>query len=157
MSTFPFGGNTTYQVGDLKVTSPTPGIFPTDFAAVPGNSTDLNYPLQKRPVVTHYFTGVDVPILDTGSIRARLGADYPDPQNFLTQQLHTGVGNNNGHYSNAQFDQLTDQAFSVAFNASLAESYRLKYPLRTAHFTRMFFRAMNKQIDLRIRGSGVRS
>jgi oligopeptide transport system substrate-binding protein len=38
------------------------------------------------------------------------GADYPDPQNFLTQQLHTGVGNNNGHYSNAQFDQLTDQA-----------------------------------------------
>ena len=54
-------------------------------------------------------------------------------------------------------DQLTDQAFSVAFNASLAESYRLKYPLRTAHFTRMFFRAMNKQIDLRIRGSGVRS
>ena len=38
------------------------------------------------------------------------GADYPDPQNFLTQQLHTGVGNNNGHFSNAQFDQLTDQA-----------------------------------------------
>jgi len=38
------------------------------------------------------------------------GADYPDPQNFLTQQLHTGVGNNNGHYSNAQFDKLTDQA-----------------------------------------------
>ncbi len=38
------------------------------------------------------------------------GADYPDPQNFLTQQLHTGVGNNNGHWSNAQFDQLTEQA-----------------------------------------------
>jgi peptide/nickel transport system substrate-binding protein/oligopeptide transport system substrate-binding protein len=38
------------------------------------------------------------------------GADYPDPQNFLTQQLHTGVGNNNGHYSNADFDKLTDQA-----------------------------------------------
>ena len=38
------------------------------------------------------------------------GADYPDPQNFLTQQLHTGVGNNNGHWSDAQFDTLTDQA-----------------------------------------------
>jgi peptide/nickel transport system substrate-binding protein/oligopeptide transport system substrate-binding protein len=38
------------------------------------------------------------------------GADYPDPQNFVSQQLRTGVGNNNGHYSNAQFDQLVDQA-----------------------------------------------
>jgi oligopeptide transport system substrate-binding protein len=38
------------------------------------------------------------------------GADYPDPQNFLTQQLHTGVGNNNGHFSNPDFDRLTDQA-----------------------------------------------
>lgn len=38
------------------------------------------------------------------------GADYPDPQNFLSQQLHTGTGNNNGHYSNADFDRLTDQA-----------------------------------------------
>lgn len=38
------------------------------------------------------------------------GADYPDPQNFLTQQLHTGVGNNNGHFSDPDFDRLTDQA-----------------------------------------------
>ncbi len=38
------------------------------------------------------------------------GADYPDPQNFLSQQLRTDVGNNNGHYSNAQFDQLVDLA-----------------------------------------------
>lgn len=38
------------------------------------------------------------------------GADYPDPQNFLTQQLHTDVGNNNGHWSDAEFDTLTDQA-----------------------------------------------
>jgi hypothetical protein len=33
MSTFPFGGNSTYQVGSMKVTSPTPGVFPSDFAA----------------------------------------------------------------------------------------------------------------------------
>lgn len=38
------------------------------------------------------------------------GADYPDPQNFISQQLRTGVGNNNGHYSNAEFDKLVDQA-----------------------------------------------
>ncbi|MGE5139040.1 MAG: peptide ABC transporter substrate-binding protein [Rudaea sp.] len=38
------------------------------------------------------------------------GADYPDPQNFVSQQLQTGVGNNNGHYSNKQFDDLTKQA-----------------------------------------------
>ena len=38
------------------------------------------------------------------------GADYPDPQNFISQQLHTDVGNNNSHYSNAEFDKLVDQA-----------------------------------------------
>jgi oligopeptide transport system substrate-binding protein len=38
------------------------------------------------------------------------GADYPDPQNWLSQQLRTGVGNNNGHYSNPDFDKLVDQA-----------------------------------------------
>ena len=38
------------------------------------------------------------------------GADYPDPQNFISQQLRTGTGNNNGHYSNAQFDQIVDKA-----------------------------------------------
>jgi ABC-type oligopeptide transport system substrate-binding subunit len=38
------------------------------------------------------------------------GADYPDPQNFVSQQLRTDVGNNNGHYSNADFDKLVDQA-----------------------------------------------
>jgi oligopeptide transport system substrate-binding protein len=38
------------------------------------------------------------------------GADYPDPQNFLSTQLQTGVGNNNGHWSNAEFDRLTKEA-----------------------------------------------
>ncbi len=38
------------------------------------------------------------------------GADYPDPQNFVSQQLRTDVGNNNGHYSNVEFDKLVDQA-----------------------------------------------
>lgn len=38
------------------------------------------------------------------------GADYPDPQNFLSQQLRTDVGNNNGHFSNAEFNALVDRA-----------------------------------------------
>lgn len=38
------------------------------------------------------------------------GADYPDPQNFLSLQLQTNVGNNNGHWSNADFDRLTKEA-----------------------------------------------
>lgn len=79
MSLFPYAGSTSYQVGDLSITSPTPGVFPTDYAAVPGVSTDQNYPLQKRQVVTHFFTGVDVPLLSATELQARLGSTYPDP------------------------------------------------------------------------------
>ena len=78
MSLYPYGGESTYQVGDLTITSPMPGVFPVNFAAEPGVSTDLDYPLQKRQVATHYLTGVDVPLLPTGELRARLGADYQD-------------------------------------------------------------------------------
>jgi peptide/nickel transport system substrate-binding protein/oligopeptide transport system substrate-binding protein len=38
------------------------------------------------------------------------GADYPDPQNFISQQLRTGSPNNNGNWSNEEFDTLVDQA-----------------------------------------------
>jgi hypothetical protein len=79
MSLFPYAGTTTYEVGDMTVTSPTPGVFATDYAAVPGVSTDQNAPLQKRQVVEHYFTGVDVPLMTTDELSARLGAGYPDP------------------------------------------------------------------------------
>lgn len=79
MSLFPYAGTTTYQVGDMTVTSPTPGVFATDFAAVPGVSTDQNAPLPQRKVVKHYFTGVDVPLLTPNELSARLGSGYPDP------------------------------------------------------------------------------
>jgi hypothetical protein len=79
MSTFPFSATSTYQVGDMTVTSPTPGVFAQNYAAVPGVSTDGGYPLMKRAVVSHNFTGVDVPILATSDLQARLGSDYPDP------------------------------------------------------------------------------
>ncbi len=38
------------------------------------------------------------------------GADFPDPQNFLSLQLQTGSSNNNAMYSNAEFDKLTKEA-----------------------------------------------
>lgn len=38
------------------------------------------------------------------------GADYPDPQDFLSLQFQTGVPNNNGFYSSARFDSLTTSA-----------------------------------------------
>ena len=78
MSQFPFAGNSTYQVGDMTVTSPTPGIFATNYAAVPGVATENNFPLPKRHVVNHYFTGVDVPLLSVDELRSRLGNGYPD-------------------------------------------------------------------------------
>ncbi|MFZ3216506.1 MAG: hypothetical protein WA192_10645 [Candidatus Acidiferrales bacterium] len=79
MSLFPYAGSTTYQVGDMTVTSPTPGVFATDYAAVPGVSTDQNAPLQMRQVVEHYFTGIDVPLMSPAELSARLGSGYPDP------------------------------------------------------------------------------
>jgi hypothetical protein len=91
MSLFPYAGSSTYQVGDMTVTSPTPGQFATDFAAVPGMSTDQNAPLPMRKVVEHYFTGVDVPILSPNELSARLGSDYPDP--YMTGVDTHGVPN----------------------------------------------------------------
>jgi len=79
MSTFPYGGSSTYKVGDLTVTSPTPAIFFNNYAAVPGISTLGDFPLQQRSVVNHHFTGVDVPLLYPNELQARLGSDYPDP------------------------------------------------------------------------------
>lgn len=38
------------------------------------------------------------------------GADYPDPQNFLSQQLRSDTRNNNGRFSDADFDRLVAEA-----------------------------------------------
>jgi len=79
MSLFPYAGTSTYQVGDMTVTSPTPGVFATDYAAVPGVATDQDAPLPLRKVVEHYFTGVDVPLMSPAELSSRLGPNYPDP------------------------------------------------------------------------------
>jgi ABC-type oligopeptide transport system substrate-binding subunit len=51
------------------------------------------------------------------------GADYPDPQNFITQQLRSDSPNNNGHWSNAQFDEVGKQADT--FTGSADERFKL--------------------------------
>lgn len=53
------------------------------------------------------------------------GADYPDPQNFLSQQLHTDTANNNGHFSDPQFDTLVDQADRLGDRAQLQQRLQL--------------------------------
>lgn len=40
-------------------------------------------------------------------------ADYPDPENFVSQQFHSGSPNNNGNWRNRAFDRLTDRADSM--------------------------------------------
>jgi hypothetical protein len=79
MSLFPYGGTSNYTVGPVQITSATPAVYAQNFAAVPGVSTDENYPLPKRAVVDHHFTGTDVPIMSAAELQARLGSDYPDP------------------------------------------------------------------------------
>ncbi|HEX4485100.1 MAG TPA: hypothetical protein VH088_02470 [Terriglobales bacterium] len=86
MSLFPFSGNKTYTVGDMTVTSPQPAVFPQNFAAVPGVATDNNAPLPMRQVVTHYFTGIDVPLLAPQELKDRLGETYPDPYEAGTDE-----------------------------------------------------------------------
>ena len=37
------------------------------------------FPLQKRVISSHYFTGVDVPLISWSELTNRIGGDYPDP------------------------------------------------------------------------------
>lgn len=53
------------------------------------------------------------------------GADYPDPQNFLSLQLRSESPYNNGHWSNARFDDLTAQADTISEVARRAERLEL--------------------------------
>jgi oligopeptide transport system substrate-binding protein len=50
------------------------------------------------------------------------GADYPDPQDFLSLIFQTGAGANNGYYSNPQFDKLTQEADILPHSS--AERYK---------------------------------
>lgn len=53
------------------------------------------------------------------------GADYPDPQNFLSLQLHSGSPYNNGHWSSSEFDRLVDEADRLSADRNQEQRYRL--------------------------------
>lgn len=44
-------------------------------------------------------------------------ADYPDPQNFISLQLHSQSPFNNGRWTNARFDELISQADALSGDA----------------------------------------
>lgn len=63
----------------------------------PVELTAYNQETQARPPVVQFgFT--------------QWSADYPDPYDWLTLNLTTGASNNNGEWTNAQFDQTVKQA-----------------------------------------------
>lgn len=53
------------------------------------------------------------------------GADYPDPQNFISLQLHSDSPYNNGHWTNAEFDRLVDEADRLSAEQRQSERYEL--------------------------------
>ncbi len=53
------------------------------------------------------------------------GADYPDPHNFLSQQLQSNTANNNGHFSDPQFDQLVAEADQLGDRAQIERRLQL--------------------------------
>jgi ABC-type transport system substrate-binding protein len=53
------------------------------------------------------------------------GADYPDPQNFLSLLLRSDNPNNNGHFSDQQFDKLTEEADQLGDRAQLERRLQL--------------------------------
>ncbi len=107
MSLYPYSGNSTYSVTDpvtgdrLEITSPTPSVFPINFAAegelgvARGDfGTRANIPLPRRKVVTHYFTGIDVPLLYDSEMKAFLGLAELPPGT-------TNFGRDNGYWQTA--------------------------------------------------------
>ncbi len=100
MSLYPFADNASYTVNDpesgidFPVTSPRPAVFAVNKAAVSADPTvdvtGVGVEVPDRQVVTHYMTGIDVPLVHTdcaeaaaqertdacvGELRERLGAD----------------------------------------------------------------------------------
>lgn len=53
------------------------------------------------------------------------GADYPDPQNFLSLQLHSASPYNNGRWQNPRFDELVEEADRKSGQGQQAERFRL--------------------------------
>jgi oligopeptide transport system substrate-binding protein len=88
------------------------------------------------------------------------GADYPDPQNFLSLLLHTGNPNNNGHFSDPQFDQLTDQADRLGDRAQIERRLQLynqaeQIAIDKVAWIPLFYPKINVLLRPRVQGMAV--
>jgi peptide/nickel transport system substrate-binding protein/oligopeptide transport system substrate-binding protein len=85
------------------------------------------------------------------------GADYPDPQNFLSQQLRTDTPNNNGHFSDAQFDQLVNEADRLGDRTQVERRLQLynqaeQIAIDQVGWLPLFFPKLNLLVRPRIEG-----
>ncbi len=88
------------------------------------------------------------------------GADYPDPQNFLSQQLRTGRRNNNGHFSDAQFDRLVDEADRLSDRAEIERRLQLyaqaeQIAIDKVGWLPLFYPKFNILLNPRVEGLAV--
>jgi hypothetical protein len=56
----------------------------------------------------------------------------------------------------ASIDRIAGTAISQSFDRSFEASQTLRYPNDSAHFLKMWFQALERQIAAREKGSGVR-
>jgi oligopeptide transport system substrate-binding protein len=88
------------------------------------------------------------------------GADYPDPQNFLSQQFRTGRSNNNGHFSDPQFDRLVDEADQLSDRSQIERRLQLyaqaeQIAIDKVGWLPLFYPKFNILLNPRVEGFSV--
>jgi oligopeptide transport system substrate-binding protein len=88
------------------------------------------------------------------------GADYPDPQNFLSQQLTTGVRNNNGGFSDADFDRLVAEADRLSERSQIERRLQLynqaeQIAIDKVGWLPLFYPRLNLLLNPRVEGLRV--
>lgn len=85
-------------------------------------------PVALETLIDRLNAMIDNPSDPAGAMQMYLsvwGADYPDPQNFISLQLHSQSPYNNGHWASAQFDQLVERADQLSATQARRERFEL--------------------------------
>ena len=108
------------QVPPVTFSFPSSQVSSTEAAALQQMwQNALGIQVKLNPVeLTAYNTETANHVIQFGS--TQWGADFPDPYDWLALNLTTGAANNNGDWSNAQFDQLIKQAEQTTGDARIA-------------------------------------
>lgn len=88
------------------------------------------------------------------------GADYPDPHNFLSQQLRTNTANNNGHFSDAEFDRLVAEADQLSDRSQIERRLQLyvqaeQIAIDKVGWLPLFYPEFNILLNPRVEGLAV--